>query len=260
MSDVDVRRPTKRRPSMTRYELESRERHKKPKIWNGDGVEGKQPLGRARCAVREAARAVRDGCRGDKLLHMCWNNKSWNVLNDDVLLEAARCGNRDCAQTIAAHHHHGEGLTKEGVMRASIAAAECGDFDIVEMLSDSININLCCPLSTTHYEIGLASKNAEFVWRLIRAEAPMACSQMEEVTDLVVSHYTGAIADEHQRVQIEMTMMKYVENCLDDGSAEWDSRTPTPELDLDSGVDAYETPDASRIGNDDKEYSAREWR
>ena len=36
--------------------------------------------------------------------------------------------------------------------------------------------------------------------------------------------------------------------------------TPTPELDLDSGVDAYETPDASRIGSDDKEYSAREWR
>ena len=243
---------------MTRYELESRERHKKPKIWNGDGVEGKQAIGRARCAVREAARAVRDGCHGDKLLHMCWNNKSWNVLNDDVLLEAARCGNRECAQTIAEHHHHGEGLTKEGVMRASFAAAESGHYDIVEMLSDSIAFDLSCSLSTAHYEIGLASKNAEFVWRLIRAEAPMACSQMEEVTDLVVSHYTGAIADERERLQIEMMMMKYVENCLDDGSAEWDSQTPTPELDLDSGVDAYETEDA--IGNDEKEYTAREWR
>ena len=228
---------------MTRFELESRDRHREPKIWNGDGVDGKRPLDRARCAVGEAVRAVRDGCRADALLRMCWDNNSWHILNGEVLLEAARSGNRDCARAIAEHHRRGEGLTKEAVTLASFAAAKRGDFNIVEILSDTIDMDVACAMSAAHYKIGCAAKDAQFLTRLLATRTPMAYSQMEEVTNILVERYCVGTVDERQRLECELCIMKSVQDCVDDKS--WNRRSPTPEF---SREDDFKT----EHGNDDE--------
>lgn len=76
---------------------------------------------------------------------------------------------------IVEYYYYGEGLMKEGVMCVSFVVVESGYYDIVEMLSDLIVFDLFCSLSTAYYEIVLASKNVEFVWRLIRVEVLMVC-------------------------------------------------------------------------------------